>query len=342
MYIGFLSVEMPADWSPSISVLLPVYNGERWLSQSIESVLSQTFADFELLIIDDGSTDSSLSIIRDFALLDSRVRYLEQENHGLVSTLNRGIQACNADWIARIDADDLWHPIKLSEQYSLVKNLPSISCVGTGFVIINPHASPLRTVEPASDHDTILDQLLTHRTCFPHSSAMFRRDLALRLAGYRLTMPRAQDTDFWLRLSELGCLAVVPRPLVSVRVHGSQLSSGSGADDQLLFGWLAVVSYYLRLARCPDPLCATSSVSSTYQSFIHDGLMHAGFFKVRNMKLQFKNCLLSASLACVIGCFKLFFSEFLTSPSLFFFLITEARNNRRLALQLASEWSRQV
>ncbi len=333
---------MPADWSPSISVLLPVYNGERWLNQSIESVLSQTFADFELLIIDDGSTDASLSIIRDFALLDARVRYLVQENRGLVFTLNKGIHSCNADWIARIDADDLWHPSKLSEQYSLIKSTPSLACVGTGFFVITSQAALFRTVVLLPGHDKILDQLLTHRTYFPHSSAMFRRDLALRLAGYRLTMPRAQDTDFWLRLSEFGCLAVVPRPLVSIRVHGSQLSSGSGADDQLLFGWLAVVSYHLRLARCPDPLDAISSVSFKYQSFVHDGLRSAGFFKVRHMKLQLKNCLRTASFACMIGCFKLFLSDFLSSPSLLFFLITEARNNRQLALHLAAEWSRQV
>ena len=342
MYIGFLSVEMPADWSPSISVLLPVYNGERWLTQSIQSVLSQTFADFELLIIDDGSIDSSLAIIKDFAFLDSRVRYLVQENRGLVSTLNKGIHACNADWIARIDADDLWHPCKLSEQYSLIQSTPSIACVGSGFFVINSKAGLLRTVELLPGHDKILDQLLTHRTCFPHSSAMFRRDLALRLAGYRLTMPRAQDTDFWLRLSEVGCLAVVPRPLVSIRLHGSQLSSGSGADDQLLFGWLAVVSYHLRLGRCPDPLDAIPSVSSKYQSFVHDGLSRAGFFKVRHMKLQLKICLSSFSFARLLGCIKLFFREFLCSPFLLFSLITEARNNRLLAPQLAAQWFRQV
>ena len=171
---------------------------------------------------------------------------------------------------------------------------------------------------------------------------MFRRDLALRLAGYRVTMSRAQDTDLWLRLSEVGCLAVVPRPLVSIRVHGSQLSSGSGADDQLLFGWLAVVSYQLRLGRCPDPLEAISSVSSKYQSFIHDGLRRAGFYKVRHMKLQLKNCLQGVSFSRVVVCFNLFLSEFLSSPTLVFFLISEARHNRRLALQLAAEWSRQV
>jgi len=342
LHIALFVFEMPADLLPSISVLLPVYNGELWLNRSIESVLSQTFADFELLIIDDGSTDSTLSIIKDFALSDSRVRYLIQQNHGLVYTLNRGIYASNAEWIARIDADDLWHPSKLSEQFSLIKDTSTISCVGTGFDVIDPRGSLIRSVEPPPGHHKILDQLLTHRTCFPHSSAMFRRDLALRLAGYRLPMSRAQDTDFWLRLSEVGCLAVVPRPLVSIRVHGLQLSSGFGAHEQLLFGWLAVVSYQLRLGGCPDPLEAISSISSNYQSFIHEGLSRAGFFKVRHMKLQLKKCLRDASFARVLVCVKLFFSDFLISPSLFLFLITEARRNRRLARQLAAKWSSQV
>ena len=340
MHIGLLEVEMPADLCPSISVLLPVYNGDRWLNESIESVLSQTFVDFELLIIDDGSNDSSLSIIKEYALLDPRVRYLEQENQGLVYTLNRGIRACNGNWIARIDADDLWHPSKLTEQFALIKTAPSTSCVGTGFVVINHQSSLIRTVELASDHKWILDQLITRRTCFPHSSALFRRDMALRLAGYRVTMARAQDTDFWLRLSELGCLAVIPQPLVSIRVHGSQLSSGSGADDHFLYGWLAVVSYYIRLRGCPDPLDSSTSVFLLYKRFIRDALIRTGSFTVRHMKLQLKDCLSGFSLARWISCVKLFCRELFYSPSLLFLLITEARSNHQLAMKLAVEWSR--
>ena len=129
----------------SVSVILPVFNGGRWLIQCIESVLAQDFADFELLIIDDGSTDNSLSIIKKFSSIDSRIRYLVQENMGLAFTLNRGINASAGIWIARIDSDDLWAPNKLSAQYACLQDDPQVVCIGSGFFTIDLHVSSRKT-----------------------------------------------------------------------------------------------------------------------------------------------------------------------------------------------------
>ncbi|HEX9156410.1 MAG TPA: glycosyltransferase family A protein, partial [Syntrophales bacterium] len=107
-----------------VSVVIPVHNGEKYLSQAVESVLDQTHRDLELLVVDDGSTDSSAAIIRRFALKDRRVRVLTQENLGVAAAGNRGLQEAGCEWVARLDADDVFLPGKLERQVGFLRRNP--------------------------------------------------------------------------------------------------------------------------------------------------------------------------------------------------------------------------
>ena len=119
-----------------ITVLLCVYNGEKWLRECIESVLNQTYKNFEFLIINDGSFDNSLKIIKEFALLDKRIKYITHENIGLTKSLNIGLNASRGDWIARIDCDDIALPKRLELQLSYILK-ENISVVGCQSILIN-------------------------------------------------------------------------------------------------------------------------------------------------------------------------------------------------------------
>ena len=116
-----------------ISVIMPVYNGEKYLREAIESILCQTYSDFEFIILDDGSTDSSLTIIKEYAKMDSRIIFITRKNKGLVATLNEGLELAKGDFIARMDADDISYPERFAKQIQYFANNPELFLVGTNF-----------------------------------------------------------------------------------------------------------------------------------------------------------------------------------------------------------------
>ena len=125
------------EYMPSITVLMAVYNGERWLAESIQSVLEQTFTNFEFIIVNDGSNDCSLQIINQFSKKDSRIRVYNKKNSGLADSLNYGIAEARGEWIARIDADDICSLERLQKQIECVRLNTDLVLVGSGLVIID-------------------------------------------------------------------------------------------------------------------------------------------------------------------------------------------------------------
>ncbi len=207
----------------AISVLLPVYNGEKYLAEAIESVLKQTHSDFEFLIINDGSTDNTAQIISKHAEKDSRIRLIENEkNLGLVETLNKGLELAKGNYIARMDADDICHPERFQKQIHFMDNHPEVVICGTCFQCFG--ASNTTHIYP-TEHESIQARLL-FGSCICHPS-VFLRTAFIREHNIKYlseTFP-AEDYKIWVKSAKLGRLHNLPDILLHYREHDSQIST---------------------------------------------------------------------------------------------------------------------
>ena len=223
---------MPAAECPAavqISVLMPVYNAAATLSGAVESILGQTAADFELLAVDDGSTDDTLSLLQAYAARDSRVRPVAMPHGGIVSALNHGLTLARGRYIARMDGDDWSHPERLARQWRLLEEQPSLglaSCM-VGFGGCRDHCAGYAAYVDWINTLTTPDAIAANRfreSPLAHPSVMFRRELVHRLGGYR-EGPFPEDYDLWLRWLEAGvAMAKCPETLVVWNDPPSRLS----------------------------------------------------------------------------------------------------------------------
>jgi len=212
-----------AQSSPPVTVLMPVCDGEQFLREAIDSILAQTFADFEFLIIDDASVDSSRSIVLGYD--DPRIRLVENDrNLGVTRTLNRGIQQANGRYMARMDADDVSMPERLARQVAHLDANPDCAVVTTFAQIID--ADSVQQGEAGVDlSPEELDRELQLRNRLIHGAVMMRADVVRRLGAYDENMKRAQDYDLWLRVSDEYAIHTLPEFLYSWRQHGQGVSS---------------------------------------------------------------------------------------------------------------------
>jgi len=231
-----------------VSVITAVLNGERHLAETIESVLSQTFEDFEYIIVDDGSTDATSDVIRQFTDSDNRVRTIRIENSGPARARNMALQMARGDWIAVLDADDISVSTRIAEQVAYLKANPDVDILGTGIEVFDGR----KTLRPVIYHDhstTFREQLLHYINPLPHSTLMFRRTILNVLKGYNECFLLAQDYDFLLRASEVFTIDLLQRSLVKLRFTHNSLTHAD--TRQLKFGLASVISAHRRLmGRC--------------------------------------------------------------------------------------------
>lgn len=199
---------------PLISVVMSVYNGKKYVREAVDSVLDQDCADFEFIIVDDGSTDGTAAILS--AYTDPRIRVIRQENRGLTRSLNRGIQEARGAYIARQDADDRSLPQRLATQAAFLLAHDDIALVGSAVEVLSNTGRHLATFRHPTDPSEI-QKTLHNYNCFWHGSVMFRRDSFLALGGYDERFVTAQDYDMWLRFSERHRLANLAEPLYGYR-----------------------------------------------------------------------------------------------------------------------------
>ena len=191
--------------SPTVSVLMSVYNGERYLRPAVESILAQTFADFEFVIIDDGSKDASASILRRYADRDPRVKLtVREENEGLTAKLNEAFATSRGKYLARMDCDDVALPERFARQVALLDADPTVACTGGWFQLIDGAGRLLTTFRPPTDDAAIQAKLVCGHTAICHPCAMIRRTALERVGGYDTRFKTSQDLDLWLRLGEVG------------------------------------------------------------------------------------------------------------------------------------------
>ena len=213
---------------PMISVLIPIFNGERYLQESLESIKSQTFIDFEILLIDDGSTDGSMSILNKFAQHDKRVRVISKTNSGLTDTLNHGLLECRGNWVARMDQDDIASPKRLELQVKKFESDDALVLVGSDFATLDEQSHKTKLYRVPPTHEQLVERLERLRGFFPHSSALIHAETIRRIGGYDPLALFNEDWDLWLRLSECGKISSVTEPLVTIRKHPQQMTANSG------------------------------------------------------------------------------------------------------------------
>lgn len=212
---------------PAVTVLMPVFNGARHLPEALASVWSQSFTDFELLVVDDGSTDETPWLLAECR--DPRLRVLRQErNSGLVAALNRGLAEARADWIARQDADDVSAPGRLAAQMAFARGNPAVPLLGSDAWLVD-EAGRFRGRWRTGGHADLVSWDLCFRAPFAHASALFRRSIVWnRFGGYR-DQPACEDLDLWGRVASEFPVVSLREPLVKYRLHAGSVMARSDA-----------------------------------------------------------------------------------------------------------------
>ncbi len=207
---------------PKVTVIMPIYNASQFLREAVESIISQTFYYFEVLIVDDGSTDGSAEIIKSYR--DPRIKLIiNKGNLGCWYSRNIGIQIAQGEYIALFDADDVCHPERLEKQVSFLDRNPDIAVVGSQARLIDEKGNVFATLNvPCCPED--IAQTLLEFMCIPNPSAMIRKCIFDKVGLYREDFPAAADYDFFLRASEYYKLANISEALIDYRIHINQLS----------------------------------------------------------------------------------------------------------------------
>ena len=201
--------------SPRVSVLMGVHNGAAHVRQAIDSVLAQTEADLELIVVDDGSTDATPQIVA--ASADARLRMARRPHEGLTRALNHALALARAPIVARLDADDVALPERLARQLAFLEAHPEVGVLGSAAREINGDGRDLGIVQPPLD-DRTLRRVLIRRNPMVHSSITMRRTLVDAVGGYDASFAVAQDYDLWMRLAAVTRLANLAEPLVVRRL----------------------------------------------------------------------------------------------------------------------------
>ncbi len=211
--------------NPKVSVLMCVYNGERYLREAIESILNQSFTNFEFIIVNDASTDNTPKIIKEYTKCDNRIRIFEnKENLGLTRSLNKGIKLTKGVYIACQDADDISLPCRLEKQVKFLDRNEDIGALGAAVELIDEQGKSLNKIYIPTDHESLSCRLLINN-CFSHSTLMARYNILVKLGGYNEKFKYAQDYDLWWRFSNVTKLSALPEIMVKKRHTNSSITS---------------------------------------------------------------------------------------------------------------------
>lgn len=212
--------------TPKVSVVMSVYNGLPYLQESIESILNQTFTDFEFIIINDCSTDNTWDVLKQYAEQDQRIKlFNNNENIGLTKSLNKALKLAQGEYIARQDADDVSLPLRFEKQVALLDKHPEFILASCNIELINAEGSYVGKYQRACDADLVPWYLLFHNRLAGHSQVMFRWQSIMNVGGYSEVRPYSQDYELWCRLVKVGKIAILPQVLQKQRIHSGSISS---------------------------------------------------------------------------------------------------------------------
>lgn len=221
--------------SPVISVVMSVYNGKRYLHDSVDSILNQSFKDFEFIIVNDGSNDGGLEILLECQAKDPRIIIVNQSNIGLTRSLNRAIELARCEYIARQDADDISVPARLEKQLNFIKARPEMAMVGCLSDVFTADGV-IRKCSDLEFSGRGIKQYLASRNLFMHGAVMMRKSCLMRVGYYREFFRHSQDYDLWLRLSQYYDIGLLPEHLYQYRVTPEAISVARGQVQERYAG----------------------------------------------------------------------------------------------------------
>jgi len=238
----------------TVTVLIPCYNGMPYLPESLDSALAQTHRPIEIIVVDDGSSDDSASVIQDYAkrYSDRGIQLIRQANAGEPAARNTGIRAATGDWVAMLDTDDWWEPDKLEKQLAKANQAgPECVMVHTGVRAHLPDGTTGESDLPAAARRTgWCTEALLEPTSIGHPSIMVRRDALNQIGGYDESFKQACDIDFYFRLSVVGTFGFVPEYLLNYRKHAAQMSASQ--VDQIGYHHRAVRNFFAQHPEAGD------------------------------------------------------------------------------------------
>lgn len=208
---------------PKISIIIPVYNGENTIRETLDSVFAQTFQDWELIISNDGSTDRTLEMVE--AISDSRLRIISDTNAGLSESRNRGIRIAKGEYISFLDADDLWSSDKLEAQLQALENNPQAAVAYSWTNYIDEKSNWVRSGLHLSPQGNVLSELFIHNFLENGSNFLVRREALDRVGYFETSLTSAQDWDLYLRLADCYHFVPISRPQIFYRISSSSFST---------------------------------------------------------------------------------------------------------------------
>lgn len=200
-----------------VTVLMPVYNAEKYLAEAIDSVLMQSHKDFEFLIINDGSTDHSLEIINRYS--DSRIRVITQKNGGVSAALNTGLKHATGEYIARFDADDVCYPTRIEEQYHFMRAHDEYVIVGADIDYIDKDGEYLFSFTTIGHTNEEIKERISLGCPFVHSAVMYKKDVVLAMGGYEVKAHTFEDYFLWMKLIDKGKVFNFNKAMIKVRFN---------------------------------------------------------------------------------------------------------------------------
>ncbi len=230
--------------NPLVSVVLSVYNGEKYLDEAIESILNQSYENFEFIIIDDGSSDKSLEIIRSYD--DKRIVVISRENRGLVSSLNEGIEIAKGRYIARMDADDISLATRIEEQVIFMERNSDVGICGTGVIGFGEEIK--ETPWLLSETDKTIKTELLFSSCFAHPTVMIRRELMIKNElFYDEKFLHAEDFELWTRMAKYTKFANLKMPLLKYRIVQNSITREANIDEENRYRVIkSIFKFYLK------------------------------------------------------------------------------------------------
>lgn len=222
-YLKWVELKQASGDVPDITIIMSVYNTERYIKAAIESILNQTFTNFELLVIDDGSADDSIKITHSFK--DPRIRIVHQTNHGLVYSFNKGLKLARAELIARMDSDDICLPSRLDKEFAWITAEPRRGLVGTFFAYIDGDTTqPLDVTMTSPTKHIDIVRMMYFLNPYAHGSILMRRAAALEVGGYHAEYEPSEDYDLWRRITQQWQVGQIPEILYLWRFHPASIS----------------------------------------------------------------------------------------------------------------------
>ncbi|MGC2698037.1 MAG: glycosyltransferase [Candidatus Angelobacter sp.] len=236
--------------TPIASVVMTAWNSELYLDQAVASILTQTFSEFEFIVVDDGSTDRTAALLTAYKARDSRMSVFSRNHQGRINALNFACERARGKYLFNLDADDVALPTRIEQQFAFMEENPDTALLGTASRLIWADGRLIRERIPPPDDASIRQELMT-RACICHTSIAMRKEAFVAAGGYRAPFRYGHDYDLFFRIADYGELANLDEVLVLHRIHGNQ-SSALSFEEMILSGIAVQVAARLRAEKQSD------------------------------------------------------------------------------------------